>query len=110
MNLKLDYLNAGPSANLLLRVKQLMLVLGRARRINAARVRLIPLHEAGPSFEVDIHLVTPGPEVITTGRDHAFHAAIPKAVPQLRERIARRRASGLPRPVSGRGLRPGHEN
>lgn len=69
--------------------------------IEEARVRLARHREASPAYEVNVHLVTPGPDVFAEGRDHTLRAAINKVMAQLRakveSRLARRHKAAAPR-------------
>lgn len=69
--------------------------LGRARQIDEANVRLVRLENASPSYHVFVHLVTPGPDIFGTGRDHTLRAAFGKALAELKERIAGRATKRL---------------
>jgi ribosome-associated translation inhibitor RaiA len=78
-------------------VEEKILALGEARRIDEANVRLECRFESSPPFAVQIHLVTPGPDLFAESRDHTLRAAFTKALAQLRERIASRAAKRLRR-------------
>jgi len=70
--------------------------LGELRQIDEANIRL--RHVAGsPAYEVNVHLVTPGPDLFAESRDHTLRAAFAKAVGQLREAIVSRSAKRLQR-------------
>ncbi len=64
--------------------------LERRLRIDEASVRLAHRPELSPPYEVAVHLVTPGPDVLATGRDHTLRAAFGKVMAELEERITNR--------------------
>jgi ribosome-associated translation inhibitor RaiA len=69
--------------------------LGRARQIDEAIIRLIRRQNLSPAYQVQVHLVTPGPDVIAESRDHTLRAAFAKVMKQLRAQIARRATKRL---------------
>lgn len=71
-------------------IEQRILELERFLRIDEACVRLAHHRDQSPPYEVAVHLVTPGPDVLATGRDHTVRAAFGKAMLELEERIANR--------------------
>ena len=71
--------------------------LGATRQIDEANVRLVRLLDASPAYQVHVHLVTPGPDVFAESRDHTLHAALAKAMTQLREQISSRASKRLQR-------------
>lgn len=97
MRLNVQHLNIRSLDALDSWVEKQILALGRARRIDEANVRLIRLHEASPAYQVNVHLVTPGPDVFVESRDHTLRAAFAKAVARLREQISRRAGKRLQR-------------
>ncbi len=78
-------------------VEQQILALGQARQVDEANVRLMRLENASPAYQVNVHLVTPGPDVFAESRDHTLRAALAKAINQLREQITRRASKRLQR-------------
>ena len=81
-------------------------------QIDEARVRLECRWEESPAYTVAIHLVTPGPDLQATGRDHTIRAAIGKAVIDLEDKLRersrkplRRLRSNLQVPAVRRGSR-----
>jgi ribosome-associated translation inhibitor RaiA len=46
---------------------------------------------------VNVHLVTPGPDVFAESRDHTLRAAFSKALAELREKITSRATKRLRR-------------
>lgn len=72
-----------------------ILALGRARQIDEANIRCARFENASPAYQVNIHLVTPGPDVFTEARDHTLRAAFAKALSQLRQQIGQRAAKRL---------------
>jgi len=57
--------------------------IGERRRIDEAIVRVTRHAEASPPWEIFIHLVTPGPDLAATTRDHTLAAAFAKNVAEL---------------------------
>ena len=66
-------------------------------QIDEATVRLVRRPEASPAYRVDVHLVTPGPDVFAEGHDHTLRAAFAKVMAQLREKLNGRAAKRLHR-------------
>lgn len=66
-------------------------------QIDEANVRLEHRREASPAFRVQVHLVTPGPDVIAEGRDHTLRAAFEKVMSDLQDRISERTTKRLQR-------------
>lgn len=90
MRLNLRHLNLPSLRKLDAWMEQQIFALGRARQIDEANIRLTRLENASPAFQVNVHLVTPGPDVYAESRDHTLRAAFVKAVAQLRGQIVRR--------------------
>ena len=67
-----------------------ILALGQVRQIDEANVRLVRHENASPAYQVNVHLVTPGPDVFAETRDHTLRAAFQKAMKQLHEKITSR--------------------
>lgn len=59
-------------------------------QIDEANVRLAHRPEVSPPYEVNVHLVTPGPDVFAEGRDHTLQAALNKVLSQLNEKLVNR--------------------
>ena len=76
-------------------VEQQILALGRLRQIDEANVKLTQHADSSPAFQVNVHLVTPGPDVFAEGRDHTLRAAFTKVMAQLRATITSREAKRL---------------
>lgn len=72
-------------------VENRLLRLGNRLRIDEARVRLIRRPEESPAFRVQVHLVTPGPDLVAEGRDHTLMAALRKVMSELEAKAARRK-------------------
>ncbi|MDB6069509.1 MAG: hypothetical protein JWL81_680 [Verrucomicrobiales bacterium] len=66
-------------------------VCGR-RRIDEAVIRVSRHAEASPAWEVYIHLVTPGPDLAATTRDHTLAAAFAKNIGELEDILDAREA------------------
>ena len=92
MRLNLQHLNLRSLDTLDSWVEKQILALGQARQIDVANVRLTRLENASPAYQVNVHLVTPGPDVFAESRDHTLRAAFAKAVKQLRDTITHRAA------------------
>ena len=90
MRLNLQHLNLRSLDTLDSWVEKQILALGQARQIDEANVRLVRLKNASPAYQVNVHLVTPGPDVFAESRDHTLRAAFEKVIKQLREQITSR--------------------
>ncbi len=66
--------------------------IGERRRIDEAIVRVTRHAEASPPWEVFIHLVTPGPDLTATTRDHTLAAAFAKNLSELEDILDAREA------------------
>ena len=62
------------------------------RQVDEAKVRIVRHWNLSPACEVSIHLVTPGPDLFSTGRDHTMMAAFDKALEGLGKTLAERSA------------------
>lgn len=82
-----------------------ILNLGQTRLIDEAYVRLIRLPDASPSYQVHVHLVTPGPDVFAESRDHTLPAAFTKVMRQLHGQINGRAAKRRQRIQGNHNLR-----
>lgn len=89
MRLNLQHLNIPSLDTLDSWVEKEIFALGRTRQIDEANIRLIRLENASPAYQVNVHLVTPGPDVFAECRDHTLRAAIGKVMKQLRNRLTR---------------------
>ena len=63
-------------------------------QIDAAHVRLVRLHDTSPPYRAEVHIVTPGPDVLP--------AAVAKVIKQLRNKIAQRASKRLQRTRSNK--------
>lgn len=97
MRLNLQHLNLRSLDRLDSWVEKQILALAKARQIDVANIRLAKLQDASPAYQVNVHLVTPGPDVFAESRDHTLRAAFSKAMRQLREQIASRAGKRLQR-------------
>lgn len=95
MRLNLQHLNIRSDDALDSWVEKQIFDLSRVRQIDEANVRLARLEDASPAYQVNAHLVTPGPDVYAESRDHTLRAAISKVMAQLREKISDRTAKHL---------------
>jgi ribosome-associated translation inhibitor RaiA len=78
-------------------------------QIDEANVRLAHRPDASPPYEVNVHLVTPGPDVFAEGRDHTLQAALNKVLNVLRGKIGNRSTRRERRLNSNRHGRRGPE-
>ena len=90
-------------------VEQRIFALQPRLLIEEARVRLEHRRHLSPPFRVQMHLVTPGPDVFAEGQDHTLRAAIGKALRAVEAKIdhrwlkrAQRVRSNLQAPASVR--------
>ena len=90
MRLNVQHLNIRSLDTLDSWVEKQIFALGRARQIDEANIRLVRLEDASPAYQVNVHLVTPGPDVYAETRDHTLRAAFAKAMAQLRGQITSR--------------------
>lgn len=97
MKLNVQHLNIRSIHTLDAWVEEQILALSCARQIDEANVRLARRLDASPAYQVNVHLVTPGPDVFVESRDHTLRAAFTKAVAQLRDKIATRATKRLQR-------------
>lgn len=97
MKLNVQHLNIRSLAALDSWVEQQIFALGQARQIDEANIRLVRLENTSPAYQVNVHLVTPGPDVFAESRDHTLRAAFAKAMTQLREQITSRAGKRLQR-------------
>lgn len=97
MKLNVQHLNLRSLDRLDSWVEKQIFALGRARQIDEANIRLVRLEDASPAYQVNVHLVTPGPDVYAETRDHTLRAAFAKAMAQLRDGIATRATKRLQR-------------
>jgi len=66
--------------------------IGAKRQIDEAKVRIIRYRDLSPACEVTIHLITPGPDLFSTGNDHTMMAAFDKALVGLERTLVERSA------------------
>jgi ribosome-associated translation inhibitor RaiA len=97
MQLNLQHLSLRSLDTLDSWVEKQILALAKARQIDVANIRLAKLQEASPAYQVNVHLVTPGPDVFAESRDHTLRAAFAKVMTQLRQQIASRATKRLQR-------------
>ncbi len=68
-------------------VEERILGLGPLLQIDEANVRLERHRGASPAFRAQVHLVTPGPDVLAEARDHTIRAAVEKVLAELELKI-----------------------
>jgi ribosome-associated translation inhibitor RaiA len=90
MKLTVQALSIPATAKLNLWVEEQLAAVRDRLRIDAAKVRLTRKPGASPAYQVEAHLVTPGPDVFAEGRDHTLPAAFAKMLRQLRGKISSR--------------------
>ena len=72
-------------------VRQQIERLRRDLKIDEAKIVIERRREASPAFRLEAHLVTPGPDVFASARDHTLQAALRKLIKRLEAKIADRR-------------------
>lgn len=87
MKLTVTHVGTRPTKTLDTWVEQQIFSLGDDLQIDNATVRIAYLRDANPAYQVQIYLVTPGPDVFAEGQDHTLGAAFNKAMKQLRDKI-----------------------
>jgi ribosome-associated translation inhibitor RaiA len=97
MKLTLQHLSIRPTHALDSWVEKQIVSLQPRLRIDQALVRLVRHRESSPPYRVQIHLVTPGPDVVAEGHDHTLQAAFNKVMAQLRNKITSRLAKQIKR-------------
>ncbi len=102
MKLNLQHINLRSLDTLDSWVEKQIFALGSQRQIDEANVRLTRLMDSSPEYQVNVHLVTPGPDVFAEARDHTLRAAVGKALAELRDKITGRSANRLARVKSNR--------
>lgn len=68
-------------------IEERIIALQPRLEIEEARVRLEYRKEVSPAFRVQVHLVTPGPDLLAEGQDHTVRAAIAKVMASLEQKI-----------------------
>lgn len=96
MKLTLQHLNVRSTHALDSWIEKQIFALQPRLAIEEARVRLTRRREASPPYEVNVHLVTPGPDVFAEGRDHTLRAAVSKVMAQLHGKLVVRNARQKP--------------
>jgi len=71
-------------------VEEQIISLQPSLQIDEADICLSFDKEASPGYQVNVHLVTPGPDVFAEGRDHTLQAALEKTLATLRGKIGSR--------------------
>jgi ribosome-associated translation inhibitor RaiA len=107
MRLNLQHLNLRSLDSLDSWVEKQIFALGQARQIDEANVRLERLENASPAYQVNVHLVTPGPDVFAESRDHTLRAAFEKVMKQLRDTLSHRATKQVQRLKSNLSARRG---
>lgn len=97
MRLNLQRFNLRPLETIDAWVKKQLVALGQARQIDEANIRLVRYENESPSYQVNVHLITPGPDLFSESRDHTLRAALLKAIEQVRNQITSRARKRLKR-------------
>lgn len=97
MRLNVQHLNIRSFTTVHAWIERQLRPLRLSRQIDEANVRLVRLPDSSPAYQVQVHLVTPGPDVFAETRDHTLRAAFTKALHQLRDQIASRTRKRLQR-------------
>lgn len=97
MRLNLQHFNVRSLHGLDWWVEKQILALGQVRQIDEANIRLVRMETASPAYQVNIHLVTPGPDVFAESRDHTVRAAFQKAMKQLHDTLTSRASKQVQR-------------
>lgn len=105
MRMNLQHINLRALASLDSWMEKQILALGEARQIDEANIRLARLENTSPAYQVNVHLVTPGPDVFAESRDHTLRAAFEKAVKQLLDTLSSRATKQAQRRKSNLGGR-----
>ncbi|CAN5901863.1 hypothetical protein BH11VER1_BH11VER1_11760 [soil metagenome] len=71
-------------------VEEQIISLQPTLKIDVADVVLSHDPDASPSFQVNVHLETPGPDVFAEGCDHTLQAAFLKTMDALQDKIGSR--------------------
>jgi ribosome-associated translation inhibitor RaiA len=71
-------------------VEEQIISLQPTLKIDEADITLARREESSPAYQVNVHLVTPGPDVFAEGRDHTLQAALNKTMAALRGKIGGR--------------------
>ncbi len=71
-------------------VEEQIISLQPVLQIDEARISLARDFDASPAFQVQVHLITPGPDVLAEGCDHTLQAAFNKVMDNLRGKIGTR--------------------
>lgn len=88
-------------------IEERILALQPSLQIDEANVRLERQRGTSPAFRAQVHLVTPGPDLLAEGRDHTLRAAIEKVLTELELRISERTTRRLKR-MRGKRPAPAH--
>ena len=90
MKLTLQHKNVRSTDALDTWVEEQIISLQPALQIDEANITLARDFDASPPFQVKVHLVTPGPDVLAEACDHTLQAAFHKVMEGLRGKIGSR--------------------
>ena len=97
MKLTLKHINIRSTNELDTWIENKIFSLQPELQIDEANVRLVHEPEASPGYKVNVHLVTPGPDVFAESNDHTLKAALVKVMAELKDKITDRREKRLHR-------------
>jgi ribosome-associated translation inhibitor RaiA len=90
MKLTVQYRYHQPSQSFLTAVQQHLEGIAKIRRIDEARVLVEYREDHSPAFSVRVHLVTPGPDLVSEAMDHTLRAALRKAIGSIEAQLSQR--------------------
>lgn len=83
MKLNVQHANVRSTDELDSLVERRIFALQSRLEIEEANVRLACNYQDSPAFQVRVHLVTPGPDLVADDRDHTLRAAFEKVMAKL---------------------------
>ena len=90
MKLTLQHLSIRSTDTLDSWVEEQIFALREWLHIDEANVRLVRRPGASPAYQVKVHLVRPGPDLVAEGCDHTLQAAFAKMLAQIHTQITTR--------------------
>jgi len=90
MKLTVKHYRHTPSSTFTALIEKELESLRSSLQIDEARIIIERRHEASPPFRIAMHLVTPGPDLVSESVDHTLRAAMQKAVGLLWDKIGLR--------------------
>jgi ribosomal subunit interface protein len=95
MKLTIQHVNVRSTDSLDSLIENQIIGFQSSLQIDEAKVRLAYCHELSPAYRVDVHLVTPGPDVVAQAHEHTMKAAILKVMGDLEQRIGEKSTKRL---------------